>query len=64
MAKPGIMKAQYKTMCKFCYQTVAIGETIRVYDDKWYHNKCSHRIETLTKRRENGKGIECSDTTD
>ena len=51
MAKPSILKARYKTLCKKCFQTIFAGETIRVYDDKWYHNKCSHRLERETNKK-------------
>tara|TARA_R100000750_G_scaffold62760_1_gene57853 strand:- start:145 stop:417 length:273 start_codon:yes stop_codon:yes gene_type:complete len=50
MTKPTFQKAKYKTLCKECFQTINIGETIRVYDDKWYHNKCSHRHEKLVNK--------------
>ena len=50
MIKPTFLKARYKTLCKKCFQTINIGETIRVYDDKWYHNRCSLKYERLINK--------------
>ena len=52
------MTAKRKSSCLECYCIITSGSSIKVYDDKWFHNTCWDKMfNRIVKIRDKKKKI-------